>query len=112
MNTVVMEKISALLSDKAFYETYKDVASAEELLAAVQKEVPEATPEEIDLFLSEVSEQLQGGEEELSESELENVAGGFAITITVAGVCAFIKGAAIVGGAVGTLYWYYKHRKC
>lgn len=112
MNTVVMEKIGALLSDKAFYETYKNVATAEELLAAVQKEVPEATAEEIDQFLTKVSEQLQGGEAELSENELENVAGGFGITLTVAGVCAFIKGAAVVGGAVGTLYWYYKHRNC
>jgi hypothetical protein len=112
MNTKVMEKIGAVMSEPGFYEKYKDVATAEELLAAVKQEVPEATVEEIDQFLTKVSEQLQDNAEELSESDLENVAGGLAITFTVAGVCAVIKGAAVVGGAVGTLYWYYKHRNC
>lgn len=112
MDNIIMERMGALLREKAFYENNQNVETAEELVSAIQREVPEATVEEIDQFLTMVSEQLQHEESELSESELDNVAGGFAITLTVAGVCAFIKGAAIVGGAVGTLYWYYKHRKC
>lgn len=112
MNATIMERIGAVLSEKAFYEAYENVTTPEDLVAAVQQKVPEATVEEIDQFLTKVSEQLQSNEAELSENELENVSGGVAITLTVAGVCAFIKGAAVVGGAAGTLYWYYKHRNC
>lgn len=112
MNNTVMEKLGALLSDKAFYENNKDVATTEDIIAVIQREVPEATAEEIDQFLTMVSEQLLREGNELSEEELDNVAGGFGITLTVAGVCAFIKGAAVVGTAIGTAVWYYKHRKC
>lgn len=112
MNNTVMEKLGVLLTDKAFYENNKDVATPEEIIAVIQREVPEATTEEIDQFLTMVSEQLQREGNELSEEELDDVAGGFAVTLTVAGVCAFIKGAAVVGGAIGTAVWYYKHRNC
>ena len=112
MNNTVFEKLSAVLSQKSFYEANEAVATAEELVALLQREVPEATAEEIDLFLTKVSENLMGENEELSENDLDTVAGGFTITITVAGVCAFVKGAAIVGTAVGGAIWYYKHRKC
>lgn len=112
MNITVTEKLGILLSGETFYEKYKDVATSEEIIAVIQHEVPEATAEEIDQFLTMVSEHLQSTEGELSEADLENVAGGFAVTLTVAGVCTFIKGAAVVGTAVGTLVWYYKHRKC
>lgn len=112
MNNVVIGKMAALLSDKSFYEKNEDVATNEDIIAVIQREVPEATKEEIDQFLTMVSEQLQCEGNELSEEELDNVAGGFAITLTVTGVCAFIKGAAVVGTAIGTAVWYYKHRKC
>lgn len=112
MNNAIMEKLGALLSDKEFYEKNKAVATNDELVALIRREVPEATEEEIDRFLTMVSEQLLSEGSELSEEELENVAGGFGITLTVAGVCAFIKGAAVVGTAVGTAIWYYKHRNC
>lgn len=113
MNTDVNEKLGALLSEKTFYEKYEGADTPEALVAAISQEIPEATYEEIDRFLTAVSTHLQSGETELSESDLDNVAGGLVVTASVlAGVWGFIKGCAIVGGALGTLYFYAKHRNC
>ena len=108
----VMEKLAAVLSEQSFYEEYKDLATPEAVTAVLMEKVPEATAEDIDRFMTEVSTQLLG-ENELNEGELDQVAGGvFTITITVAGVVACVKGAAAVGTVVGGVVWYWKHRKC
>lgn len=107
-----MNKLNALLSDPSFYEENKNLKNPEEIIKAIQVKVPEATAEEIDQLLSSVSEQLQQREEALNDEELESVAGGFAVTITAAGVIAAVKFAAAAGTVIGGAIWYWKHRKC
>ena len=109
----VYEKIAEVLSDQSFYADNKDVKTPEELLAAVKQYVPEASNEEIDEILTQVSVQLNKENGELTEDDLDDVAGGvFTVAITVAGIVTAVKYAAAIGAAAGTLYWYYKHRKC
>lgn len=108
----VMEKLAAVLSEQSFYEENKNLATPEAVTAVLMEKVPEATAEDIDQFMTTVSEQLLG-EGELNEGDLENVAGGvIGITITVAGVVACVKAAAAVGTVIGGVAWYWKHRKC
>lgn len=110
MNTV-MDKLAAVLGEQAFYDEYKNVQDPDEIIAAIQNKVPEATKEEIDQFLTCVSEQLQNENGELNEADLENVAGGFAITLTVAGVITAVKCCAAAGALIGAAVWYWKNRK-
>ena len=63
--------------------------------------------------LAFISKQLQKKEDcELSSEDLDNVAGGFAITLTVTTVLAIVGGASATGAAIGGAIWYWKHRKC
>lgn len=107
-----MNKLNALLSDPSFYEENKNLNTPEEIIKAIQVKVPEATAEEIDQLLSAVSEQLQRKDEELRDEDLESVAGGFAITLTAAGVITAVKFAAAAGTVIGGAIWYWKHRNC
>lgn len=111
MNSI-QECILEVLGNPSFYDENRNVDNPDDLVAAIKKMVPEASVEQIDEVLMTVSKQLQTEDDELFEADLNNVAGGFAVTITVAGVCAVIKGAVAVGAAAGTIYWYYKHRNC
>ena len=114
MNDMVQEKIANVLSNVEFLKEIKDL-EPEELFETLKKKVPEATEEEIGEFLLYISKYLEGESDDLSEEDLENVAGGFGFTLTVAVLGGIVKGigvAAAVGGVVGTAAWYYKHRKC
>lgn len=112
MNTVVQEKILGVLSDENFYKVNQDLSEPEDIIKAIQALVPDATDEEIDSILSAVSEELQKRNTELNEEDLDMVAGGFAITLTVTGVLAILGAAGAAGGAIGGAIWYWKHRKC
>ena len=108
----VIEKIGSVLSDPAFYEDHAELQTPEEIIEAVQQKVPEADREAIDAFLTQVSEQLQERNCELSEDDLEQVAGGIVITATVVTtVCGCITISATIGGIIGSAIWYWKNRK-
>lgn len=106
----IKERLIAILSDEAFYEEYKDLQESGDIISAIQSKVPEATVEEIDQFLTYISEQLQNENGELKEADLENVVGGFAITLTVGGVITAVKCCAAAGALIGAAVWYWKHR--
>lgn len=111
MNNIT-EKIAAVLNEQSFYDENKDLGNPAEIIEAIQSKVPEATSEDIDLFLTRISEQIQRENGELMEDDLDEVAGGFGITITVAGVVTAVKIAAAAGTVIGGALWYWKHRKC
>lgn len=106
----ITEKLAALLSNQAFYEEFKNLQSPGEIIAAIQSKVPDATLEEIDQFLSYISDLLQQDNSELNENDLENVTGGFAITLTVAGVLTAVKCCAAAGALIGAAVWYWNNR--
>lgn len=110
--TNVMDKLTEVLSNEAFYMENKDLEKPEEIIAAIQNEVPEATAEEIDELLTRVSEMVNRDDEELTMDDLEAVAGGFSITLTMATVGTVLKIAAGAGTVIGGVMWYWKHRKC
>lgn len=112
MNSTIAEKLNVVLSDRSFYEENKNLQSHDEIIQAIQCKVPDATAEEIDQYLTLVSEQLQQDNAELSETELDAVAGGFGVTITVATVITAVKYGAAAGTVIGGALWYWKHRNC
>ncbi len=105
----INEKLTELLSNEAFFAEHKDLADPEAIISTIQNAVPEATREEIDAFLTQVSKAVSN-ESELQENELENVAGGFAITLTAAGVITALKVSAAAGTAIGAAVWYWQNR--
>lgn len=107
----IEQKIAEVLSNLSFYEEH-NAENPEEIIKAVQEQVPDATAEQIGEFIVAVSEGLNKNDEALSEEDLENVAGGvITVTITAAGVCAVVKGAAAAGALIGAAAWYWKNRK-
>lgn len=110
--TEMEKKISEVLSNQEFYENNKDLEKHEDIIAAVQEKVPEATAEEIDAYMTMISTVLQKENEDLSEEDLDNVAGGIVITTAVIGtVCTCIGTSITVGGLIGGAIWYWKNRK-
>lgn len=89
------EKISSVLGAPDFFEKNKDLASVEEILERVNETYPEITKEELVSFLSEVS-QVMHTQCELSEGDLDNVAGG--VTFLTCCVAACVIGGAAYGG--------------
>ena len=110
------EDIARVLCDPSFYEEFAMLEDHQDIIRAVQSRVPEATGEEIDAMLSEVSERLnaQSGEADdiLTEDDLEHVAGGIVVTVAVIGaVVKCLTISATVGGIIGGAIWYWKNRK-
>ena len=111
MNDVISQ-IAAVLSEQSFFEEYGDLEKQEDIIAAIQTKVPEATAEEIDACLTSISTVLQREQDELDESDLDDVAGGIVITLAVIGTaCKCVALAATVGGLAGGAIWYWKNRK-
>lgn len=107
---MVEEKILGILSDENFYKANQNLSDPDDIIKAIIAAVPEATEEEIDAILSKVSEVLQKDNNELSEEDLDFVAGG--IVLTVSTVLAVLGAAGAAGGAIGGAIWYWRHRKC
>lgn len=113
MNSVVSEKVLALLAQEQFIEKNRDLSEQDQIIAAIKEMIPDVTEEEIDNTLAFISSQLLEEKDcELSSEDLDNVAGGFGITLTVTTVLAIIGAASGTGAAIGGAIWYWKHRKC
>lgn len=112
MNTAISERVLVLLAQEEFIEKNRDLSDQNQIIAAIKEMVPDVTEEEIDNTLAFISEQLQKKDCELSFEDLDNVAGGFGITLTVGTVLAIIGAASATGAAIGGALWYWKHRKC
>lgn len=108
----VISKLAAVLGEQRFYEEHQELEKREDIIAAIQTEVPEATAEEIDAYLTQVSSLLLQEKGEISESELDNVSGGIVVTLAVIGTaCKCVALAATVGGLIGSAIYYWKNRK-
>ena len=80
------------------------------IIHAIQSRVPEATREEIDTYLTTISSHLQM-EGDLSEEDLDQVAGGIVITAAViATALKCVATAATLGGLIGGAIWYWKNK--
>ena len=108
MNTI--DRLNKLFSDKAFLEANKDRVTLEEIHEAVVAVEPGITAEELDQYLLSVSEALTE-QSELSADELDNVAGGAVVTLSLATAAAIIGGAYAVGLAIGEGIAHWKNRK-
>ncbi len=88
--------IKEIFSDKAFVEALLGMETAEEVQAALKEKNLDLSIEDIENVQKALSAQESS---ELSEDEMENVAGGFAIT---AGVVSAIAGIISATAGVGS----------
>lgn len=86
------EQIKELFSDETFVASILEMETPEEVQKALSERGLDLSLEEINTIQNSLSNE----EEELSEDQLEEVAGGFAVTTLV---CGLIIGGAAAGGA-------------
>lgn len=109
MNTI--DCLNKLFSDKAFLEANKDRVTLDEIYEAVVAVEPNVTKEELDQYLLQVSEAVAvQNQSELSENDLDGVAGG-AVALTFTLVAGIIGGAYAAGLAIGEGIAHYKNNK-
>jgi predicted ribosomally synthesized peptide with nif11-like leader len=98
------EKIQEVFADKEFVEKLLAMDTPEEVQAAVKEKGLELTLEEIEATKKSIVNSLEKNDsDEVSDDQLEQVAGGFAITtaLVIAGaITAGATGAAALGSAV------------
>ena len=92
------QKILAAVEDKAFLEKVIAMDSVEDVQAAFKKDKGiEISAKDLEAIQKVVEEKMDG---ELSEDDLENVAGGIDATIGVAVGTAIVSGIVALGNAV------------
>jgi len=99
----INEKLNALLADPAFYQEGKDVTSVEDFVELLKKHDVELTVEEADAVLAQLGMLIAQQNGELSEDDLDNVAGGI-VKILIGGLAVTVKGAAagaVLGAGLG-----------
>ncbi len=97
----IEQKLNQLFADRTYVEKISDLSELDDIFAAVSADVPGLTREELDRYLTKVSESLETADEtELNEEALDQVAGGV-IWETVAAVCAVITFCYCAGYAIG-----------
>ncbi|MBO6159500.1 MAG: hypothetical protein J6P72_09640 [Firmicutes bacterium] len=108
MSHVNMERLNQLLEDKAFVEKMMSLDTKEEVKEIFNANGVDFTMEDVEDMAKELERVSEAGDE-ISEDALEDVAGGFAITL--AGVVAAGKIAVAVGAAGLSIYKWYKSRR-
>lgn len=106
------EKLEVLFSEKDFFKVNADKGSFEEILAVVHERYPEITEEELNEFLEALCDVMHNMDHsELTDSDLENVAGGgiTIMTLIIIGVAAYAGSKA--GDVIGEAIYYYKDNK-
>lgn len=106
------ERLNELFVNPEFLEKNADRGTVDEIFEAVSAEIPEITKKELEDYLITVSKAMSTGE--VSENDLDNVAGG---GITFLGACAAIYGVGCAlsvcykgGKAIGQGIYYLTHR--
>ena len=90
-------KLNELLANPEFYQEGKEVKSVEDFVDLLRKHNLELTADEAEGVLAQLGMLIEQQSGELSEDDLENVAGG-GVSIVIGGLSVVIKGAA--AGAV------------
>lgn len=104
------EKLNELFGSAEFLEANKDLDNLEAVYEATLAYIPDLSKEELSAYLELISKNMDTGE--ISEEDLENVAGGgiLAVAAGIAGVCAAISGCYKVGTGIGKFIYYISHR--
>ena len=92
--------IKEIFSDEAFLKSLSEMETAEEVQAALKEKGLDLSIDDILKIQKTLTSQENG---ELSEDEMENVAGGFAISATVMAILGVCGATASVGGFVNTV---------
>jgi predicted ribosomally synthesized peptide with nif11-like leader len=91
-------KLKEIFSEKEFVEKVLAMETAEDVQAAVKEKGVELSFDEIEAIRKDIANSVEKGDsEEVSDDELEQVAGGVAITTIVCGL--IIGGGVVAGGA-------------
>lgn len=105
------ERLNELFVNPEFLEKNADRGTVDEIFEAVSAEIPEITKKELEDYLVAVSKTMSP--DEISENDLDSVAGG----ISFLGACAAIYGVGCAlsvcykgGKAIGQGIYYLTHR--
>jgi predicted ribosomally synthesized peptide with nif11-like leader len=91
-------KLKEIFADKEFVEKTMAMETAEEVQSAVKEKGVDISIAEIESVKAELANHVSNPDsEEVSDEQLENVAGGFAISALIGGL--IISGAVAAGGA-------------
>ena len=93
------ERLGEIFSDQAFLDANQDLDNFDSVYNAVVIRDASITKAECQEFITLLSERMHA--DELSEDDLEDVAGGVIVTITALGVA---KAVALAAGACGACY--------
>ena len=104
------EKLNELFASAEFLEANKDLNNLEDVYEATRALIPDLSKEELSAYLENVSMNMQNGE--VSEEDLENVAGGGILAVAggIAAVCGAIRGCYAVGTGIGKFIYNISHR--
>lgn len=108
MNTIDMEKLNALISDKTFVELMMSQKTPEDVQKVFTEHGVPLTLDDVNRIGAALN-QLENPSEELSENDLDSVAGGF-FALTAATCWAIAKAVIAIGGAGLAIYKWYKSR--
>lgn len=107
----IEDRLGELFCNEEFLQKNADKETVDEIYEAVVAEMPDVSKEEVENFLINVSKTMDVGE--ISEEELDNVAGG---GLTWLGVCAgiYATGQALsflykAGKKIGKAIYYMTH---
>ena len=100
-----IEKLNALFADAEYIASIKDLDNMPAIYASVSAKIPGVTEEELSEYLRAISAMM--ATDEISENDLENVAGGFGWAAlaggiaTVYGVIKLVNGCYTAGENLG-----------
>lgn len=80
------EKLNELFSDAGYVDSIKDLDNMADIYKAVSSEIPDLTEDDLSQYLHAISKAMS--EDELSEDDLDNVAGGFGWAALLGGITA------------------------
>lgn len=117
MNTATIEKMNALFSDQAFFESNEPSDSFDALYDGVASKIPELSKDgfaEYMVVLGKAIEMREKPDGALSEEDLDYVSGGIGLTTlivagVVIGVCAWAGSK--VGPWIGEALYYLANKK-
>ena len=114
MDPIINEKLNAMFVERSFYQTH-DFSSLDALYAQLVRAIPGLTKDDLAAFLVSIGQVLgMGGDGELSEDALDDVAGGMSIMplVMVGGVIFAAKGAGrkVFPAIGGALRWMKSRR--